>query len=53
MPLMTGSEVYTQMMALRPDLSVIFTTGHSTETASLSASIEKGALFLQNPTRSR
>lgn len=49
MPLMSGSEVYTQMMALTPDLSVIFTTGHSTETASLNSNIEKGALFLQKP----
>lgn len=49
MPLIAGPEVYTRMLALRPHLPVIFTTGHSAETASLNSSIEQGALFLQKP----
>jgi two-component system, cell cycle sensor histidine kinase and response regulator CckA len=49
MPLLGGPEVYTQMLALKPNLPVIFTTGHSAETASLNSSLEEGALFLQKP----
>lgn len=49
MPYLSGPDVYAQIVDLRKDLPVIFTTGHSAESASLSSSVEKGALLLQKP----
>ena len=49
MPQMSGPDVYGQMVELRKDVPVIFTTGHSAESASLVSSLESGALFLQKP----
>ena len=49
MPTMGGVEAYTQMRALRSDLPVIFTTGHTAESASLNALLEEGAVFLGKP----
>ena len=42
-------DVYLQMRAIKPDLSVIFTTGHSAELVSLNSRIDDGAVFLQKP----
>jgi two-component system, cell cycle sensor histidine kinase and response regulator CckA len=49
MPSCGGPEAYSQMCAIRPDLPVIFMTGHTAESASLNSMIENGALFLQKP----
>lgn len=49
MPLLTGPEAYSKMSALRPNLRVIFTTGYTSEAASLISLVDKGALILQKP----
>jgi CheY-like chemotaxis protein len=49
MPGLGGTEVFTQMSAVRPDLPVVFTSGHTSESASLTATIAAGAVFLQKP----
>jgi signal transduction histidine kinase len=49
MPLLSGPQTYGQIRAMRPDVPVIFTTGHTAESASLSSQIEAGAVFLQKP----
>ena len=49
MPLLNGPEAHTQMCVIRPDLPVVFTTGHSAESALLSSKIEEGAVFLRKP----
>jgi signal transduction histidine kinase len=49
MPQLSGPDVYAKIMELRKDVPVIFTTGHSAESASLASSVESGALFLQKP----
>jgi two-component system cell cycle sensor histidine kinase/response regulator CckA len=49
MPGLSGQETYLQMASVRADLKVIFTTGYTTEAASLSSMIDKGAGFLQKP----
>jgi two-component system, cell cycle sensor histidine kinase and response regulator CckA len=48
-PLLCGTEVFTQMSAIRPDLAVVFTSGHTSESASLNSTIVAGAAFLQKP----
>jgi len=49
MPGLGGVEAYMQMRALKPDLPVIFTTGHTAESASLNSLLEEGAVFLGKP----
>ena len=49
MPQLSGPDVYAEIVELRKDLPVIFTTGHSAESASLASRVESGALFLQKP----
>jgi signal transduction histidine kinase len=49
MPSLGGVEAYLQIRALKPDLPVIFTTGHTAESASLNSLLEKGAVFLGKP----
>jgi signal transduction histidine kinase len=49
MPVLNGPEAYSQMRGFRPDLPVVFTSGHTAELASLSSLIEEGACFLQKP----
>jgi two-component system cell cycle sensor histidine kinase/response regulator CckA len=49
MPLMGGAEACSQMRAIRPELPVILTTGHTAESSFLGPSIESGAVFLQKP----
>jgi len=49
MPGLSGPEAYLQMRAIKPDLPVIFTTGHSAELVSLNSTIDDGAVFLQKP----
>jgi signal transduction histidine kinase len=49
MPNMGGIEAYMQMRAIKPRLPVIFTTGHTAESASLNTLLEEGAVFLGKP----
>jgi two-component system cell cycle sensor histidine kinase/response regulator CckA len=49
MPGLSGTEAFTQISAIRPDLPVVFTSGHTSESASLSSKIAAGAVFLQKP----
>jgi signal transduction histidine kinase len=49
MPEMSGPDAYAQMLELRKDVPVIFTTGHTAENVTLSSCIDSGALFLQKP----
>jgi CheY-like chemotaxis protein len=49
MPAQSGPQTYAQLTALQPNLKVIFTTGYTTEVASLASVIQKGAGFLQKP----
>src|SRR2546426_3044117 len=49
MPFLSGPEVYSQMCAIKPDLPVIFMSGHVAESVSLNSKITAGAPFLQKP----
>jgi CheY-like chemotaxis protein len=49
MPLLSGPDAYAKMSALRPNLAVVFTTGYTSEAASLIAAVEKGGAILQKP----
>jgi CheY-like chemotaxis protein len=48
-PGLSGTEVFAQMSAIRPDLPVVFTSGHTAESTSLNSKITAGAAFLQKP----
>jgi hypothetical protein len=37
------------MCAMRPNLGVVFTTGHTSDTETLSSLVAQGALVLQKP----
>jgi signal transduction histidine kinase len=47
MPGLSGTEA--QISAIRPELPVVFTSGHTSESASLNLKIAAGAAFLQKP----
>jgi DNA-binding NtrC family response regulator len=47
MPVLSGPGAYSQMCAIRADLPVIYTSGHTAESALLK--IEEGGVFLQKP----
>jgi signal transduction histidine kinase len=49
MPGLSGPDTYSQMTAFRPDLKVVFTTGYTSEVASLASLMDRGAAFLQKP----
>jgi signal transduction histidine kinase len=49
MPGLSGPDTYSQMASIRPELGVVFTTGYTSEAASLTSMIDKGAAFLQKP----
>jgi len=49
MPSMSGPEAYLEMVALRPGVRVIFTTGYTPKARALVSMIEKGAVILQKP----
>jgi signal transduction histidine kinase len=49
MPMLDGTEAYLQMCEIRPDLPVVFTTGHTTESVLLGTLVKEGAAFLQKP----
>lgn len=46
MPVLSGSDAYAQMSAIKPNLPVIFSSGY---TASVDTQIQQGACFLQKP----
>jgi DNA-binding NtrC family response regulator len=48
-PGLSGTEAFAQMTAIRPDLPVVFTSGHTAESSSLNSKIKAGAAFLQKP----
>jgi two-component system cell cycle sensor histidine kinase/response regulator CckA len=49
MPGLSGPDTLSQMASIRPDLKVVFTTGYTSEAASLTTLIDRGAGFLQKP----
>jgi two-component system, cell cycle sensor histidine kinase and response regulator CckA len=49
MPRLNGPEAYSKMAQLRPGIKVVFTTGYTSEAASLMSLLEKGAAILQKP----
>jgi two-component system, cell cycle sensor histidine kinase and response regulator CckA len=49
MPNVGGPEAFDRMAAIRPDVPVIFTSGHTAETTALISRIRTGAFFLQKP----
>jgi DNA-binding NtrC family response regulator len=49
MPNVGGPEAFDRMAAIRPDVPVIFTSGHTAETTALTSRIRTGAFFLQKP----
>jgi len=49
MPGLSGPEAFTQMSDIKHDLPVVFTSGHTSETASLNSNLAAGAIFLQKP----
>ena len=49
MPVMKGPDAYAKMCVVRPELPVIFTTGHTPESISFSSTSSAGAVFLEKP----
>jgi signal transduction histidine kinase len=49
MPKVGGPEAFDRIAEIRPDVPVIFTSGHTAETTALISRIRSGALFLQKP----
>ena len=49
MPKRSGSEVFAAVKALNPDVSVVFATGYSNETAALADLVNRGVVVLQKP----
>jgi two-component system cell cycle sensor histidine kinase/response regulator CckA len=49
MPELSGTDLYSQIVSIRPDLPVIFTTGYASRMPSLTSMFERGAMFLQKP----
>ncbi len=53
MPGLSGIEAFRQMSAIRHDLPVVFSSGHTSESISLNSNTAAGAVFLQKPYTSR
>lgn len=49
MPKLSGPAAFSQIMAVRSDLRVVFSTGYTTEAACLSSLTEQGAAVLHKP----
>ena len=49
MPLLRGPQAYAQMSELKPNLPVVFTSGHTAESSQLGPLLKKGAAFMQKP----
>jgi FixJ family two-component response regulator len=53
MPGLSGTEAFAQMTAIKPNLPVVFTSEHTSESFSLNSAIAEGAVFLRKPYTSR
>jgi two-component system cell cycle sensor histidine kinase/response regulator CckA len=51
MPALSGPEAYSKISEMKPNVPVIFTSGYTEETASVTPTIGSGAVFLQKPCR--
>jgi two-component system, cell cycle sensor histidine kinase and response regulator CckA len=49
MPNMGGPEACAQMRSIRPDLPIVFASGHAGERASLNSNLPDGVTFVQKP----
>ena len=49
MPRLGGVEAYSQIHQMKPDMPVVFTTGHTEESAALGVAVQQGAVVLQKP----
>jgi two-component system cell cycle sensor histidine kinase/response regulator CckA len=49
MPKVSGPAAFSEMVAIRPDLRIVFSTGYTAEAASLNSLTEQGASVLQKP----
>jgi len=49
MPRLTGPEAHHRIRKIKPEMRVIFTTGHTAECAPLNSTLEHGAELLQKP----
>lgn len=49
MPRLGGVEAYSQIHEMKPDMPVVFTTGHTEESAALGVAAQQGAVVLQKP----
>ena len=49
MPLLRGPQAYAQMSELKPNLPVVFTSGHTAESSQLGPLLKNGAAFMQKP----
>jgi two-component system cell cycle sensor histidine kinase/response regulator CckA len=49
MPTLSGPAAFSQMVSIRPDLRILFSTGYTAEAASLNSLTEQGASVLQKP----
>lgn len=49
MPRLSGREAYSRVSAIKPGIPVIFTSGHTEESVSITESIQAGASYLQKP----
>jgi len=50
MPSQGGLQSYPELVAIRPNIEVIFTTGYADEAESLVTHLEKGTHSCRNPT---
>ena len=49
MPRKSGTEVFAAIKSLNPNLSVLFATGYTNETAALADLVARGAAILKKP----
>jgi signal transduction histidine kinase len=49
MPFLSGLQAYERISAIKPNVPVIFTTGHTVDSESLNGQLARGAVFLAKP----
>ena len=49
MPALNGPDAYSKIIAIRPQIEVVFTTGYTSEAAALIYWVQKGTAILQKP----
>jgi two-component system cell cycle sensor histidine kinase/response regulator CckA len=49
MPVLSGPEAYLEMIALKSDVRVVFTTGYTPKATALTSMLDKGGVILQKP----